>query len=80
MHVDADQYRPAVLENLVMRADADSGEVLAQVVGAGLLHGLLQDGMHRAHGDRSVDHVGKELRHAAERTVTGQGQAEDRLP
>ena len=77
--VGPDQHRPPALEDLVVGADADAGQVLLPVVRAGLRHGPLKDVVDLADRDRIVQQVAAELADPADGTVADQRQPEDQL-
>src|SRR5215472_12749701 len=63
-----------------MSADGNAGQRLVVVDVAGGAHGLVEDVMHAAQGERIVKEIGEEFRHAAERAVADEQQAEHQLP
>ena len=69
------QHGLAVLEDLIETGEVNIAEIVAEVLGAGLVHGVAQDVMHRA--DRHVhgQEVAAKFADAAIGTVTDQGQS-----
>jgi hypothetical protein len=62
-----------------MGAQANAGQIRLAIDAAGCSHGLLEDVMHAAQGERVVEEVGEHFGHPAKRTVADQGQAEHEL-
>ena len=79
MRVESDQDRLAGLEYLVMGTDADAGQILAGIDGAGGFHGLLDDVMDGAERQGGIEDIGEQFADAAQRAVAGQDQTEDEL-
>jgi hypothetical protein len=77
--IDADEDGATGLEDLVIGPDADSGQVLALVDLTGGGDGLLDDVVHRPHGEVVIEEVAEQFSDAAERTVSDEDQGEDEL-
>jgi hypothetical protein len=77
--IGADQHGLTALKDFVVRAKADGGEVLAFVERPGMGHRALEDVMHRANRQWIVEKVAVQFRHAADRAVAFEGQAEHQL-
>jgi hypothetical protein len=69
----------AGLEDLVVGADADAGEVLTVVVAAGRGHGTVDDVVDDAQGEGVVEEVAEQFVDAAQRAVADEDQAEGQL-
>src|SRR5262249_54694445 len=80
MDTGPDQHRLFGLEDLVMRADADGGQVLRRVGRKGLGDSLAEDVVSRADGEGVVEQVSEQLADAAQGAVADKDQAEDQLP
>ena len=77
--VAAGQNRHVGLEDLVVGADADGGQVLAEVVAAGAGHGGADDVVDGAQGHVVVEKFSEGLEDAAEGAVAAEDQDEDDL-
>ena len=77
--IGADQHGLAGLENLVVGADADGGEILLVVEAACRGDGLVQDVVDRAQGQRIVEEVAEQFLDAAEGAMADEGETEDEL-
>jgi len=77
--IDAGQHRRGTLEDLVVQADANVGQVLVAVDRAGLPRGRLKHIVDAAQADRHAQQVTQELDDAAIRAAADQRQPDDRL-
>ena len=78
--VDGHEDRPCGLEDLVMGADADAGQVVGPVDFLGLCNGGVDDVVHGSQGELGVEVVAEQFDHAAVRTMADQHQGQDQLP
>src|SRR5262249_21357552 len=80
--IDADQHGSAGLEDLIVGTDADAGQVVLVVEGAGAAHGGAGQVVQVAQRAGAVEQVAEQLLHAAVGTVADQqqGQAEALQP
>ena len=78
--IGADENGAAALEDLVVGADADGGEVLLSVVRACVGDGLVEDVVDRPQRRGIVEEVGEQFVDAAEGAVADKREAEDQLP
>src|SRR5439155_967217 len=75
--VDADQHRLVRLEDLVVGADADAGQVVPLVEGPGSAHGGAGDAVQVAQRARAVEQVAEQFVDAAVGAVAHQEQGQD---
>ena len=78
-HIDPDKHRLCVLEDLVVSADADRGQVAVGIVLACVLDGGVDDCVDVAQREVVVEEVVEEFDDAAERTMPDENQTECEL-
>jgi hypothetical protein len=77
--IDAGQHRLSIVEDLIVQAHTNAGQVLVALEDAGFLRDELKHLVDGTDTDRYAQQVTQELNDAAIRAVTNQRQANDHL-
>jgi hypothetical protein len=79
-NIGAHQHGSAALEDFIKGGHVDVGQMVLEVIGAGLVDGSVHDVVHRAHRQVHAQEIAAKFDDATIGTVADQGQAQGGLP